>query len=303
MAQNFVFQERDLELLSILNQLKFLKTDQVKRLFFNECKSLQAPRKRLRILTRNGYIQKIRPLVKKDRKGNIRGSVQDAFTLTQKGIDALTAYHEDKGEEFKPKNFTRSSKIANMFLNHSLDISDFCVNLMLVLKDHQKLYLDKLIIDSEIKSHMMREKTRNRYRLYDEVEYQGETIEIYPDIMFILQGKEQYKSVRFLYFVEIDRGTENLQKIRNKVIGYNFYKTDPKKFNKYKKYGVNTFNKVLFSAISEKRSLSIRKTLNFLEGREFVWVSDFNKTIEDNILNEKIWLTSEGDRRSIIIKN
>ena len=60
------------------------------------------------------------------------------------------------------------------------------------------------------------------YKLYSELKHpvNKKNYIVYPDALIILQAKgQQHSKYRRLYFLEIDRGTMDLGRIQNKVIG------------------------------------------------------------------------------------
>lgn len=293
-ASPFQMQDRDIKVLKAVNILRYLKTDQIKRLLFQFC-GMQSVKRRLRKLFDHGFLGRIEAYA---RHG--QGSFEMAYYLDTEGIKFLKEYQEETGEIFDITPYSKPPRIKNTFLYHSLMVSEFCINLMLSLEKNPNLELVKLSIDCEIKEHAKKQriKTIDRYRLFDKVIINGEDYQIYPDVMAVLRVRGT--SDKALYFIEIDRSTENLEVIRNKVIGYSAYKNEPNLFTrKYGKYGVKTFNRLLFVTLSENRSQSIKKALKNLEGRDFTWITDISKLNPETLLNGSIWLDHEGMERVI----
>ena len=108
---------------------------------------------------------------------------------------------------------------------------------------------------------------------------------VYPDALIILRGKGEYAKFQKLYFLEVDRSTEGLRIIQDKVIGYNLYRRE----NVFKKFGAFDDFQVLFQAPSQKRAGNIRQALTDLEGTESVWVTSADQVTEDSILGSTIW--------------
>ena len=114
--------------------------------------------------------------------------------------------------------------------------------------------------------------------------------------LYIFTGKGEYKKFQRLFFMEIDRGTEELTKIKDKVIGYNLYR-EQKMFSKYSKFPDFT---VLFQTSSEKRAANMREYLSDVKGSELVWVTDYTILNEASILQGKIWRNHDMDMKSNI---
>ncbi|WP_169742981.1 replication-relaxation family protein [Desulfobacter vibrioformis] len=279
--------ERDLAILLVLNRYRYLRTGQVKRLIFSDNSTLQSTRRRLRCLFHNAYIGVITPFVKTG-----QGSGESAYYLEKSGMNLLEEYGETV------RAFSKSGNVRHFFLNHALDLSEFHLLLELALRNHPKIHLRRFVCDYEVKSHLNSEKGNKAFALYDEVTHpvSRRSYVVHPDALIILQGKGELEKYQKLYFLEIDRGTERLEIVRNKVIGYNTY-LQKRIFTKYGKF--DGFQ-VLIQTNSEKRAENIRKSLTDQEGAEFVWVTDVGKINEKSILNEAVWVDHEWQLRSVL---
>jgi hypothetical protein len=198
----------------------------------------------------------------------------------------------------KVRAFPKSGKVKHFFLNHALDLSEFHLILELALRNHPKVTLHRFVCDYEVKSHLNNGKGNKAFALYDEVTHpiSNRRYVVHPDALIVLQGKGELEGYQKLYFLEIDRGTERLEIVRNKVIGYNSYL----KKRIFTKYGKFEGFKVLIQTNSAKRAVNIRENLIDHERSDFVWVTDVTKMNEKTILNAPIWLDHELKLRSVL---
>ncbi len=285
---SFVMNDRDVEILRFLNQYRYLRTGQIKSLAFPENKTVQSARRRIRYLYHHMYIHRIQPLI---RVGESQ-SGETAYFLAGKGIELL----ESLGEKIIPYPHSNSRK--HLFLQHALELSDFRIYLHEALNDHPKAELHRFIGDHELKSHLKKEKGSERYRLYQKLIHPitKEHYHFHPDGLFILQGRGDLKKYQKLYFVEIDRGTESLDRIRRKVISYNLFN----KSAQFKKFGKFTSFTVLIQTNSEKRALNMRKHLVDLEGAELVRIAHRQAISSETVVQGNIWTNHELVETSLV---
>lgn len=283
----FVFTERDLEILQAINRCRYLRTSQVRRLVFPDNQTIQSTRRRLKYLFHNKFIMRLVPFMPVG-----HGSGEVAYCLDKAGVEFL----RNQGEEVYA--YTKPSQVRYQFLNHALELSDFRIHLELALNDHPIAEMKKFTCDFEIKSHTRNVIGKHRYKLYSEVIHpvNQKRYVVYPDAMIIFKGKEKYENYKALYFLEIDRGTERLGVVRDKIIGYNIYR----KQGIFKNFGEFKDFRILFQTCSEKRAKNIRDMLTDQEGSDMVWITDSGQVNENTVVTEKIWLDSNMESRSIL---
>ena len=283
---NFVLTKRDIEILSTLGRYRYLRTSQISRLIFPENKTLQSARRRLKYLYHHGYVGRIQPLVQ---AGSGDGEI--AYFLDPSGREVLDS--DDL------PNYSLKNQIKPAFLLHALAVSEFHLNLEISLQDHPNIQLHRIIADFELKSHTENAIGKRRYRLFDEVHdpIGKRKIVVHPDLMFILRSESSSGKVfQKLYFVEIDRGTEGLRVIQDKLTGYHLYKRE----GVFKKFGEFEDFRILFQTTSEKR------LHNFC-----TIASDFSDTLDirgctdenvapNTILSGKIWSDGEQNIEAIL---
>lgn len=284
---NFVLTDRDVEILQALNRCRYLRTNQIKRLVFSENKTLQSTRRRLKYLFHNKFVGRVMPFIQVG-----HGGAETAYYLDRLGIELLKEYEEPI------YSYSRKNQVRHQFLNHALDLSEFRINMEIALKDHPIVEIHRFTCDFELKEHTAKVTGRNIFKLYDQITHpvNRQNYVVYPDALIVLKGKGEYEQFRKMFFLEVDRGTEQLSIIRDKVIGYNLYHKN-KIFNKFGK--ADSFT-VLFQTSSEKRANNIRKYLTDQEGTELVWITNVQQVDEKSIVSAPIWQDYQLERKAIL---
>ena len=278
----FTLTERDVEILRAINRYRYLRTSQVWRLLFLDNKTIQAAARRLKYLYHNGFVGRVQPLMAPG-----QGSGEIAYYLDKEGQALLSEYGEEVLHTNKP------GSVKRVFLQHALDLSEFRLCLEVALTGHERIELHRFTCDFEIKSHTDMAIGKRRYKLYSEVIHPltRERFIVYPDGLIILRGKGRYEQFQRLFFLEIDRGTESLPRIRDKVIGYNLYLKE----GVHKKFGPFESFKVLLQTNSAKRAENIRRMLVDQEGADFVLVTTYDQVTPETVLAEPIWIDDRNE--------
>jgi hypothetical protein len=283
----FTLTDRDIDILSAVNRCRFMRTGQIWRLVFPGNTSMQSCRRRLKYLYHNEFLERVVPFVQIG-----KGSAETAYCLGKLG----RAFLETEGE--KIRTFSREHQVGRTFLHHALDITEFRVHLETALRDHPVVALHRFTADFELKSHIQQAVGKHRYKLYEEVVHpvNRRKYPVFPDALIILRGRDDFAKYQRLYFLEVDRGTMGLERIREKVIGYNLYK----QLKIYQKFGWFSSFTVLFQTSSSKRATNVRTALTDQAGSELVWVTDVGKVRESTVLSEAIWVDSELNNRCVV---
>lgn len=286
----FRLQERDIEIIKAVNRCKYLQTGDVHKLLFPDCSKRRA-QTRLTVLYHNGYLGRVIPFAA---PGN--GSSETAYYLDQAGRELLELYG------IEPLFYPTAGKITHHNLLHALDLSAFRVYLELALRDHPKAELKTFIADFEMKGKTDKAINPNRYklyRLYEEIIHPttGEPLTVYPDAAIVFKGKGKFENFEELYFLEIDRGTEGLQVIQKKVVGYHYYRQQ----NVFRKFGerFKAFT-VLIQTSNPKRAENMRKAIVDVNGADLVWITDVSKVNGHSIIKLPIWQDYQGRMQAII---
>ncbi len=282
----FVLTSRDNKILEVLNQYRYLRTGQIQQLVFADNTTAQGTRRRLKKLYHHKYIGRITPYMQLGKP-----VPEIAYYLDKKGITLLS-------EQGIPcKSGPKVGKVKHQFLQHALNISDFRILLERSLNGHSVVKLGEFLADFELKRPTQNAVGRRRYQLFDEVIYKSARKKyiVYPDSLIVLSAlKSEHQA---LYFLEIDRGTEGLSKIREKITGYRLYLEQ----EIHRKYcDVNSFT-VLIQTNSKRRAENIYNTLIDHAGAHLVWIGYEDEVNQcKNLVSDPIWIDSEGNKKAIL---
>lgn len=295
----FLMTERDLRLLEAVDRYRYLRTGQIHRLIFPECRSVQSARRRLKYLFHNRFLGRITPYI---RPGE--GSGETAYFLDRAGAELLRL------QGIEPVTPPSTTQVGHAFLSHALDLSEFRVHLERALTRRPDITLKRFTSDFELKA-VTKKAVRGKqnrlsaYKLYDEFTPPGagpaaekKRFFIYPDALIILEKQVAAKVFRQLLFLEIDRGTEPLTEIRKKVTGYHFYSA----LNIFRKFGEVDRFLVLFQTSSRRRAANVRDTLIGHKGAGLIWVTDVSRVTETTVLTEPIWQDENGNMRTVLVQ-
>jgi hypothetical protein len=293
--RRFRLTERDYRILSALNAYRYLRTGQVHRLLFPECRTPQMARRRLRHLAdpHYGYLRRIEPYVQVG-----QGSAETAWFLGRAGEEILRA----RGEKLLCYARDNSARVNHQFLSHALEISEFRLQLELALRHHPFVTLQRFIADFEMREHASATLGKKAFLLYHEVSVPAapgrpaKTYIVYPDALIRLHGRPPFDRLRHLFFLEIDRGTESLPVLRDKVIGYDLFRRQ--RFAQ--KSGATEDFRVLLQTNSPRRAANIRQALVGLSGEELIWITDAARVTERSLLTGPIWIDANGQHRAIL---
>ncbi|MEP0826928.1 MAG: replication-relaxation family protein [bacterium] len=261
--------QRDREILRALSSYHLLFTAQIHRLLFS---SVGRARKRLNQLWQHGLVKRI---YKPVRLGE--GSAAFLYALTRKA--ALLTDAEKAGNA----KLKRATKISGQYGEHLLRINDFRICLTLACRKDPG---SAVRIWKQSKDFNLRVPVRTD-RGY-------ETVVIIPDGFFQLKAGDRSYS----FFLEIDRGTTDLTRIRAKISGYLTLWGD--KALKTKS-GIESAFRVLFVTTGEKRRNNMLALMEPLAKRhlrpDVIYFTDFSQySLErpESLLDSIWWTVTKG---------
>ena len=141
--------ERDLKILLALNNYRYLRTSQIKRLVFADTQTLQSARRRLRCLYHHGYIGVLKPFIQVG-----HGSGENAYFIDRHGADLLKEYGESV------RTFKSPGQVKHRFLRHALELSEFHLLLELALQNSTTIELQEFVCDYEVQSRLKKQTNR-----------------------------------------------------------------------------------------------------------------------------------------------
>lgn len=287
----FVITSRDYEIMLALSRYRLLTVSQVKQLFFRSNKDNQGANRRLKHLFHAGYVGKV-----------------SSYRKIEEGTPEYTYYLDRKGRKYLEEAghiasmWPNPKSLRHSFLQHAIDLSQFRVHLENGLKEQSIVSLKKFIPDFQMKRNARSFASRERYELYTEVIHpkNRRSYVIYPDALITLEVESSISvGVReALYFLEIDRGTHGLEKVREKVLGYELYHQK----GIHRSLGSFSDFTVLFQTSSQKRAQNILRAIEGTYGAERVWVTSYPEVDSDTLLFEPIWSNVDGDKKVILLK-
>lgn len=238
---SIVIQDRDIEILKLVNDYRFLRSDQIIALLQNrqpKLRSNQVILKRLQKLFHNGLLDRPRDQLRYD----MQGSDKMIYALGNGGADMLAeTQHIARGKiNWSKKN----REVKRHYLNHSLMISDFRSSLTLALR---------LRKDMELLFWHQGEGIRDHVLVRDE---KGDKIRfpVWPDGYFCLnapRGKHHF-------FLEADQSTMTNDRFLKKMKAYwAFWQSG----GHTKKYGIKSFRVLTITKSEARKENLLRVTI------------------------------------------
>lgn len=230
-AKPIVLTKRDAKVFSTISSYRAMNAEQIGALFFT---SLARGRRRLRALWHAGFLKRSQRAV---RYGE--GTSKYFYSVTLKAIRHL----KDATSDNVPLKVPRRRDVGL----HAEKINDFRICLELASRSHNP----ELILWQEGRGLKM--------TTYASVRGTRKPLSIIPDALFTLRLNAR----EYSYFLEIDRGTTDLQRLAMKLEGYSnlFGDKVPQKT-----FGIRSF-RVLLATTSRSRIENLAKKLISLKHR------------------------------------
>ena len=271
----FTLMTRDLTILQALGRYRYLRTGQIARLVFPDAKTVQSARRRLKYLYHAGYVGRIQPMT-----DSALGHAEMAYYLERAGAEML--------EDDNLPRFSSKGLVKPQFLRHALEVSEARLCLEQAVATAPGVDLHRVVMDHELKARTEEAVGRRRYRLFDEVQdpIGKRKLVVHPDLMFVLKAEAAPGRVfQRLFFVEIDRGTEGLRVISDKLTGYHLYRREAV----FKKFGAFDGFRLLLQTNSAKRTANFAKLLEIFGSDLDAWVTEDRLVNPTTLLHGDIW--------------
>ena len=271
----FRLQTRDIEILTLLAEYRFLTTYQILAL---QPRGIRNLRRRLQYMFHAGLVD--RPTKQHD---FLKPPGPMVYALGNKGADVLAETLEvDRG---KVNWQTKNREVGLHYIDHTLMVSNFRATLTLALKPLQEANLISWGQGPELKVTAL---------------VDGQRVAIVPDGFFTVQGKGPLH-----YFLEADRSTMTSKRFLRKMRAYWRWWKDGGHQNKF---GISRF-RVLTLTISEKRKENLRKLATRADDRQqgspmFLFACEKNFRLEQpEAILQAIWQTPVDDKWHSILAN
>lgn len=245
--QPFRVVERDRRIIREVYRFRLLNSEQITAI-------MEATRdpinRRLQKLFHAGYLD--RPPVQKYRPGNQKL----IYALGNKGAEMLA---EETGADFPFIDWTsKNREVKNLFLDHTLMISDFIITVRLACKKNKLRFIDQEEIINQRPEIPTEQKNPIGWRIQTKEKGKKFNLAIVPDYAFGIENEKTKK--REYYFLEADRSTmpikrsnKHLSSFHKKLVGY--YETYRQ--NKYQEFFKIKKIKILTLTPSQQRLKSI----------------------------------------------
>ncbi|MEM7151317.1 MAG: replication-relaxation family protein [Myxococcota bacterium] len=201
--------EGDIELIQALYRYRYLRSGQLSRLTE---RSSQVIRRRLRWLAGQGYVQML-----------ARGKAeQAAYSLARGGFEFVA---HASGVPVSALPFSRKideNKTASFFWRHTMLVNDVVIAFEQALEEHPRLALEEVIQEWELADPRAKAHHR-RFRLSERFEEGGRVLIHRPDACLLLRPRGEDGAPLVAAYLEADRATEPLRRIRGKIEGFYAY--------------------------------------------------------------------------------
>ncbi len=194
--QRMVLQARDVAVILAVYENRFLKRDQIERLFFN---TTSACNQRLQALYQHKFLDRMYQPVD-------FGSSQAVYALDRVGAEIVAGRLGVSKNQINWKR--RQNRVENLFMDHTLGVSEMHVSLQCALSQR----VDEKLLFWKREGFLPREKIQDPENL-------EKKLSLIPDAFFGLETDRG----RLFFFVETDMATTTLDRFRSKIVAYREY--------------------------------------------------------------------------------
>ncbi len=263
--------ERDKLVVKAVNDFRVMRQDQVQRLFFPSKNTTQV---RLQLLWQHGFLKRYFPPV--------LGGVQTStiyYLVDRRGVELLKQEFGYSGDHSR---YSSKKSLNDRFLEHTLGLSEIRLAVELSCQQHS-LRLQEWQDEKAMKAD------------YDRVQVQNKFVPILPDSYFSIDVPGGV--LRF--FLEFDRGSEQLKYFKRKIAAYwNYFRSGKCKA----RYGTNlirvlTVTEGGYTRTSRKRLNSVQKVTKELGANTWFWFTSLEQIQSEDFLTAPIWQLVEGQER------
>lgn len=260
---------RDGEIIKIVNDCRIMRGEHIEALFFT---SRSAAQYRLQRLFQHEFLD--RHFLSVVSGGP--ASSPALYTLGKRGAALLaTTYGYDRGEIRLPKR----DGFSWQFIDHQLLITDVRVAVLLSAR-HNNWTVEQWLNETYFRAHPDYVTLKDR---------RGKSHQkpVFPDAYFCLQtprGKARF-------FLEVDRGTEQLARFAPQIRVYEAYIAS----GQYQERFAARSLRILVIAPAAKRLRSLKAVTRKVGGDRKYWFTTIDRVTPETILTEAIWQQLDGD--------
>lgn len=291
-----VLTENDVQLFHWLWMLRVLTLRQLRRLGYYQpdtgrLSSMDNVRKRLKRLWDAGYFEGDRLAERKER----------IYVLGDRALKPLRETYGIRQWRLYQPRFETEAQIL-----HPLLVSECAVRVVEALRrpasDLELASLQPLavpFVHTHLVGNARKRKHVERFVSQEDLEVEGETLRIRPDLVFGLEKDGRGR----LYFLEADRGTERPVDVAAKLAAYAAYleTPDPDQPDRrlWQRYGPFGDFRVLVVTTTRRRVRSLASTLRDHPGWDLVNLTTASKVRRESPLFDEIWLNRFGEERAL----
>lgn len=260
--------DRDEEILQWVEELHFATQEQIQALLFTTAGASSAKR-RLTLLFHNGYLtRKFIPL-----RGGF-GASRAAYCIDQRGAALLSLR---RGTGAVPDSWkSRRSRAEFFFIEHLLATHDFRIAVTLAAKREQ---LDLHWTSESIL------RNRSPREFVPDPSHPGQLLRVIPDGLFSLDGE----AGRQLFAVELDRGTVEANRIRERVRAYGEWWHQRRYVARFGQHRLRVLFVVTASPRDPRRIAHLKAWTEAEGGGGLFWFAALDQLTPESVLREPIW--------------
>ncbi len=252
---------RDLAVIEAVYQYRVLTQSQIERLLFTGL-NREVARRRLFLLYHNGYLERqFLPTT----GGLVTSPV--LYLLDKRGGEYLLQRSGHTEIRWK----ARDNRVGNLYLEHLLNINTFRIEITLATA-HYQCPLEGWIDDAML------------HQDYDKVRVPGvgRPVAVIPDGYFRIPMPDS-KPMHF--FLELDRGTMDLGRFKQKMQAYQVYAQTGLALARFNTKGF----RVLTVTLDEARLHNLRAATADAGGANRFWFGVLQDLTADKVLSEPVW--------------
>jgi hypothetical protein len=271
-------QSRDIDIMEMVYRFKVLSQAQIKALFFGSS-ATNAQSRLARLFDLHYLDRKFLPM----QLGV--GRSPTLYVLARRGVELLRT---ERGYD-SLKWFSDSTDFSDTFLQHTLAINEVYVAVALACRAHG-FTLESWQTENEVKADY-------DYVTLETARGKREQFPVVPDSVFSIVAHGR----RHRCLLELDRGTMESARFKDKVRAYIAYHTSGKYQARYGSQSMRVLTVISTISTGEKRLANLKAATEAVGGKRHFWFTTLKQITPQAVFDEAIWqLASENVPRPLI---
>ena len=255
--------ERDKQVVQAVNDFRVMRQDQVQRLFFPSRNTTQT---RLWRLWQHRYLRReFLPVI---------GGIQTSpvlYVLDRRGAELL---RNELGYDNESLRWSRSQRFTHQFLEHTLGLAEIRLAVTLSCRRHNyplKTWMDERALKAD----------------YDKVQVNRRLVAVLPDAYFVIE----VPAGELHFFLEYDRGVENLRYFKRKMAAYvSYYRSGKCEA----RYGTNRVRALAVNeggrtGVGRRRLANLKRVTEEVGGQLRFRFGSLADVVSEDVLSAAIW--------------